>query len=105
MGGTQKKPISTLEKRVKEEDDKGTKKEKKQKGGGKAASTTMTSEQVSLKRASEEIQKQKAVTPYELSAKLNVSISAAKELLRQLEKQGTVKLLAKNRRTAVYVAA
>jgi small subunit ribosomal protein S25e len=104
VGGTQKKPISTMEKRAKEEEEKAPKKEKKQKGG-KAAVSTLTPEQVSLKRALEEVQKQKATTPYELSTKLGINISSAKSLLKQLEKQGSIKVVAKNRRTVLYVAA
>lgn len=58
-----------------------------------------------LKRAEKEVRGLDYVTPFTLSTRLGVKISLAKRLLRTLEKEGKVRLVAPSRRDPLYVPA
>ena len=108
MGGATKKPISSMEKRQKkllEEQQKKQQKRQPTKTGKELTSKNVIVDEETLKKVQEELKKERIVTPYVLSGKLNVTISVAKKILEELERQNVVKLAAKDRRTAVYIAA
>ncbi|NIO37101.1 hypothetical protein GTO27_05295 [Candidatus Bathyarchaeota archaeon] len=52
-----------------------------------------------------ELQKMRVLTPYSVASRFNVRISAAKDLLRQLEERGVVHLVSGNHKLKVYGAA
>ncbi|BAB65352.1 MULTISPECIES: 30S ribosomal protein S25e [Sulfurisphaera] len=108
MGGASKKPISTVEKRMKKMAEEQQKKQQKRattKTGKELTSKNVVIDNETLKKVQEELKKETIVTPYTLSTKLNVTISVAKKILEELERQGVVKIGTKDRRTAVYIAA
>ncbi|BFH73421.1 30S ribosomal protein S25e [Sulfurisphaera javensis] len=108
MGGASKKPISTVEKRMKKMAEEQQKKQQKRaptKTGKELTSKNVIVDNETLKKVQEELKKEIIVTPYTLSSKLNVTISVAKKILEELERQGVVKIGTKDRRTVVYVAA
>jgi small subunit ribosomal protein S25e len=67
------------------------------------ARKVVTREEELLRRAAREIQQMSYITPYLLSTKLEVKIGVAKRILRELEKEGKVKLVSPNRRSPLYV--
>ncbi|MEM0188009.1 MAG: 30S ribosomal protein S25e [Saccharolobus sp.] len=109
MGGTSKKPISTMEKKLKKEMEKQQKSEEKKKGlsktGKEIISRTVIIDEDTKKKVLDEIKKENIITPYILATKAGISISVAKKMLRDLETQNVVKLYSKNRRLAIYTAA
>ncbi|MEM3526066.1 MAG: eS25 family ribosomal protein [Candidatus Jordarchaeaceae archaeon] len=50
----------------------------------------------------EEIPKMKIVTPSTISAKYKIRVSTAKEIIRELENKGKLRLVEENRRLKVY---
>jgi len=99
MGTKGGKPLTTLEKRqrrlVKEEAKKVVKEEKKEK---EKVVTTISLDPAMITKALEEVSNASFVTPYTLSQKLGVKYSMAKKLIKELVKNGSAKILAKNRR-------
>jgi len=97
MGTKGGKPLSTLEKRqrklVKEEAKKAVKEEKKEK-----AVATISLDPAMVTKALEEVSNASFATPYTLSQKLGVKYSMAKKLIKELAKNSSAKILAKNRR-------
>jgi len=58
-----------------------------------------------LARALKEIQQMSYVTPYLLSTKLEVKVGVAKRILKQLEREGKLRLVSPSRRSPLYVPA
>ena len=108
MGGATKKPISSVEKRLKRQQEEAEKKEKKKaasKTGKEVISRNVTVDDETRKKIQEELKAEKIITPYVLAQRAGVTISVAKKILEQLTNEGEIKLVAKNRRSAIYVAS
>jgi len=56
-----------------------------------------------VKQAEREISQSNYITPYKLSQKLGTTISIAKKVLRELERQGKIKLYSPGKRDPVYI--
>ncbi len=52
-----------------------------------------------------ELSKMKVITPYALASKYNLRLSVAKQILRKLEKEGFLELVAASRYTRIYKVA
>ncbi|MEM2419825.1 MAG: hypothetical protein QXL38_02415 [Candidatus Bathyarchaeia archaeon] len=52
----------------------------------------------------EELRKMRVITPYAVASKFNIRISAAKDLLEQLESNGLVQLVSGNHDIKIYKA-
>ncbi|AWR97160.1 30S ribosomal protein S25e [Acidianus sulfidivorans JP7] len=107
MGGVQKKSISTMEKRMKKEAEAQQKKaagKKSSKTGNEVISKNIIISNDTIKKIQEEISREKMITPYTLANKVGVTLSVAKRILKDLNEQGTIKEVFRNRRTAVYAA-
>lgn len=108
MGGASKKPISNVEKRMKKMQEEQEKKEKKKapsKTGKEVISRNVVIDEETRKRVQDELKNENVITPYVLAQKAGISISVAKKILSQMAQEGAIKLAAKNKRTAVYIAA
>lgn len=107
MGGATKKPITSVEKRLKRQQEEAQKKAQKKttKTGKEVTSKTITIDKDTINKVQEELKKEKIITPYVLASKINVTISVAKKILEELERQGMISQVVKNRRTAVYVTS
>lgn len=68
-----------------------------------ALKKVVTKEQELTRRALREVQQMAYVTPYLLSTKLEVKIGVARRVLRELEKEGKLKLVSPSRRSPLYV--
>lgn len=110
MGGTKKKSISQMEKqqRLKEEREK-KEKERERRRQEKAERDRSARILSASKQQVEEIVKEAVsaglVTPYSVASRLNVKLSIAKLLLRDLEGRGLIRLVAKSPRTLIYAPA
>ncbi len=105
MGGVSKKPISNIEKRMKkqQEEQQKTSKKKTSKTGSEVISKNIQISNDMIKKIQEEIKREKMITPYELATKSNITISVAKRILKDLNSQGVIKEVFRNRRTAIYI--
>ncbi len=108
MGGVSKKPLSNIEKKMKKE--AAAKEEKKvekksSKTGKEVMSKTIVLDNETKRKVTDELKREKIVTPYSLASKTEMTISVAKKMLEEMERQGMVKLVSKNRRVSLYVAS
>jgi len=52
----------------------------------------------------EELKKMRVLTPYAVASKFNIRVSAAKDLLEQLESDGLIQLVSGNHNIKIYKA-
>ena len=106
-GGNKKKPIS----KAQPAEEKAKEKEKGQKGGKKGKEEGKKEEKaLSQYDVNQELfnallstlRKNKVQTAYDLSAALGVKYGLTLRALKELEKEGRVKILAKNKRSLLY---
>ena len=105
MGGKKKLGLKQMERQQVKEDDEKSKDKKKEKAGppkekrtiiGVAVPDTKNEKNVA------EIKKMNVLTPYSVSTKFSIRISAAKDFLEQLEKNGVVQLVSGSHNIKVY---
>jgi ribosomal protein S25 len=104
MGGKKKLGIKQMEKQqVKEDDDKSKDKKKEKAGPPKERKTVgiMPPDAKDGKIISE-IKKMNVLTPYAVSTRFGVRISAAKDFLEQLEANGSVQLVSGSHNMKIY---
>ncbi len=109
MGSKGKKPISVMEKRQKRllegEKEKKPKEEKKPKKAEKyiAVSSTLNIDASLYSKIEKELRELSVVTPATIAQKYSIPVSLAKAVLRTLEGGGIVSLVARSRRSHIYV--
>ena len=106
MGGQKKKNISQMEK-AQTTQEKKTEKGKKTKGQILAENTKRGIDipNINDPKIISKIEKFEVLTPYEVSSQLNLKVSSAKKLLRELEKKKKIKMIEGNSRIRVYQVA
>jgi small subunit ribosomal protein S25e len=105
MGGKKKLGLKQMEKQqVKEDDDKSKEKKKEKAGPPKEKRTIIGVVPPDAKndRNVAEIKKMNVLTPYGVATKFGVRISAAKDFLEQLEKNGAVELVSGSHNIKIY---
>ncbi|RLE50138.1 MAG: 30S ribosomal protein S25e [Candidatus Methanomethylicota archaeon] len=102
MGGTKKKPISKMDKLLKELEEK--QKIERKTEGQRTPPSALVDEKL-YEQIRKEVVKQAYVTPYLIASRYNLRYSAAKEVLRSLVSEGVLKLHAYSQRLAIYVPA
>jgi small subunit ribosomal protein S25e len=109
LGSKGKKPISVMEKRQKRllegEKEKKTKEEKKPKKAEKyvTLSATLNIDASLYAKIGKEIGELNVITPAIIAQKYSIPVSLAKAVLRNLEREGAVTLVARSRRSLIYV--
>ncbi len=103
MGTKGGKPISALEKRQRRmaREERRLREHESAETGGRL----VYYDESLVEKAAREIRGSSYITPYVLMSKLNVSYSVAKDILRELEKRGEIKLYSRNRRVSIYIPA
>ena len=79
--------------------------EEPQRTKSERAPTFLGLEESVLRQAEREAGQAKYLTPFTLSQRLGISVSYAKNILRELEKRGRVKLYSPGKRDPIYVPA
>jgi len=105
MGGKKKLGLKQMEKQqVKEDEDKSKEKKKEKAGPPKEKRTIIgvVAPDVKEPRNIAEIKKMNVLTPYAVATKFGVRISAAKDFLEQLEKNGSVQLVSGSHNIKIY---
>ena len=106
MGGKKKLGLKQMERMQDRKDDEDAKKDKKDKKAGppekKRSTINVIPPDAKNDKIVAEIKKMPVLTPYAVSTKYNVRISAAKEFLKQLEQNGAVQLVSGSHSLKVY---
>ncbi|MGD6805785.1 MAG: 30S ribosomal protein S25e [Candidatus Bathyarchaeia archaeon] len=107
MGGKKKIGLKQMERQQSKEDAAKAKKEKKDKKASSAPKEKKTIISVippdaKNDRVVAEVKKMPVLTPYAVSTRYSIKISAAKEFLEQLKQNGDVELVSGNQRIKVY---
>ena len=109
MGGKKKLGIKQMEKQqVKTDDDKASKDAKKKEKAGPPQKKTTVGIMVPDVKDSKivgEIKKMNVLTPYAVSTRYGIRISAAKDFLEQLEANGAVQLVSGSHNIKIYKPA
>jgi len=107
MGGKKKLGLKQMERQQGKEDEAKAAKEKKE--GKKAAPPEKKRTIINVippdaknDKVVAEVKKMPVLTPYAVSSKFNVRISAAKQFLSQLEQNGAVELVSSSHSIKVY---
>jgi ribosomal protein S25 len=108
MGGKKKLGIKQMEKQqVKTDDDKAKEAKKKEKAGPPKERKTvgiMVPDAKDQKNVAE-IKKMGVLTPYSVSTRYGIRISAAKDYLEQLEANGSIQLVSGSHNIKIYKPA
>ncbi len=106
MGGKKKLGLKQMERQQVKEDGEKAAKDKKDKKAGppkeRKTNINVIPPDAKNEKIIAEIKKMPVLTPYAVSTKYNVRISAAKQFLLQLEQNGAVQLVSGNHSIKVY---
>jgi ribosomal protein S25 len=107
MGGKKKLTLKQVERMQSRKDDEEKEKKKKEKGAQspreKKAPGIIAPDRKSEKTISE-LKKMPVLTPYAVATRLNIRISAAKDLLEQLKEDGVIQLVSGSHNIKIYKA-
>ena len=105
MGGQKKLSLKQIERaqaRRREADKAGKKKKEKNAVFKEKKIVGIVPPSVKNKKIVSEIKKMKVLTPYAVSTRFSIRISAAKDFLEQLEQSGAVELVSGNHTIKIY---
>ncbi|NLE03747.1 MAG: hypothetical protein GX638_02955 [Crenarchaeota archaeon] len=106
MGGKKKIGLKQMERQQSRSDDDAKAKEKKEKKAGppkeKRTIISVVPPDAKNEKIVAEVKKMPVLTPYAISTKYGIRISAAKTFLSQLEQAGSVELVSGNHSIKVY---
>ena len=108
MGGKKKLGIKQMEKQQgKADEDKAKESKKKEKAAPPQKKTTISIMVPDVKddRIVSEVKKMNVLTPYAISTRYGIRISAAKDFLEQLEANGAVQLVSGSHNIKIYKPA
>jgi len=104
MGGKKKLSLKQIERTQDKKDAEDKDKKKKEKAGApkeRKASSVVPPDAKSDKTIGE-LKKMHVLTPYAVATRFNIRISAAKDLLDQLQENGTIKYVSGNHNIRIY---
>ncbi len=104
MGGKKKLSLKQIERSQDKKDTEDKEKKKKEKAGPpkeRKASSVVPPEARNEKTLAE-LKKMHVLTPYSVATRFNIRISAAKDLLDQLQQNGTAKYVSGNHSVKIY---
>ncbi|MBS7607754.1 MAG: hypothetical protein QXL77_01920 [Candidatus Bathyarchaeia archaeon] len=103
MGGKKKLTLKQMERMQMRKDEEEKKKKEKEKAAPKEKKPAgILIPDIKGGRMLEELKKMRVITPYAVASKFNIRISAAKDLLEQLENDGLVQLVSGNHDIKIY---
>ncbi len=106
MGGKKKLNLKQMERIQEKKDAESKDKKKKEKAAGGGTKEKRTSAVVPPDARNEkiiaELKKMQVLTPFAISTRYNIRISAAKEFLHQLQENGKIQLVSGNHNVKIY---
>jgi small subunit ribosomal protein S25e len=107
MGGKKKLTLKQVERMQtkKDEEEKDQKKKEKTSAPSKERKSSIILPDLKNEKIVGELKKMNVLTPYAVASRFNIRISTAKDLLEQLEKNGTVQIVSGNHDIKIYTAA
>jgi ribosomal protein S25 len=107
MGGKKKLGIKQMEKQQEDKatEDKAKKKEEKKGPPQKKTTVSIMAPDVKDQKIVAEVKKMGVLTPYAISTRYGIRISAAKDFLEQLESNGAIQLVSASHSIKIYKAA
>lgn len=106
MGGKKKLGLKQMERMQTRKGDEDQKRKEKEKAAAKEKKPAgILVPDVKGGKTLEELKKMRVLTPYAVASRFNIRISAAKDLLEQLEYNGLVQLVSGNHNIKIYKAA
>lgn len=105
MGGKKKLSLKQMERMQMRKGEEEKKKKEKEKAASKEKKPAgVLIPDVKTGKMLEELKKMRVLTPYAVASRFNIRISAAKDLLEQLENDGLVQMVAGNHDIKIYKA-
>ncbi len=107
MGGAKKKSMAQMEKTQSQTDKKDEPTQKKAKGkqAPEKRARGLQAPDVADPKFISEVQKMSAITPFSFASQFNLRLSAAKDLLEDLEKKRLITVVGGNARIRIYQPA
>jgi small subunit ribosomal protein S25e len=107
MGGKKKLTLKQVERMQtkKDEEEKDQKKKEKTLAPSRERKSSIILPDLKNEKIVGELKKMNVLTPYAVASRFNIRISTAKDLLEQLEKNGTVQIVSGNHDIKIYTAA
>lgn len=108
MGGKKKLNLKQMERMQDKKDEEDKEKKKKEKTAGPPREKKplgILPPDVKHDKIAGELKKMNVLTPYSIATRYGIRISAAKDFLDQLEKEGVVQLVAGSHDIKIYKAA
>ena len=104
MGGKKKLGLKQMERMQEKKDEEDKSKEKKKEKAPPKEKRTIgvIPPDAKNQKIVSEIKKMNVLTPYSVSTRFNIRISAAKDFLEQLEQEGAVQLVSGNHDIKIY---
>jgi small subunit ribosomal protein S25e len=104
MGGKKKLTLKQMERIQMRKSEEGKKKEKEKTAPKEKKIAGILIPEIKGSKMFEELKKLRVLTPYVVASRFNIRISAAKDLLEQLEDEGLVQLVSGNHSIKIYRA-
>jgi small subunit ribosomal protein S25e len=105
MGGKKKLSLKQMERmQLKKDEEERKKKEKDKAGVREKKPAGIIAPDFKSGKMVDELKKMRVLTPYAVASRFNIRISAAKDLLEQLENSGIVQLVSGSHNIKIYKA-
>ena len=107
MGGKKKLSLKQMDRMQvkKDEEEKEKKKKEKTAAPTKEKKSSVIPPNPKSEKVVGELKKMNVLTPYAVASRFNIRISAAKDFLEELEKNGAIQLVSGNHDIKIYKAA
>jgi small subunit ribosomal protein S25e len=102
MGGKKKIGLKQMERMQERKDEEKEKKKEKAGPSKERRAIGVIPPDVKNEKIVNEVKKMNVLTPYAVASRFNIRISAAKDFLEQLEKNGAVQLVSGNHNIKIY---
>lgn len=105
MGGKKKLNLKQMERMQDKKDAEGKDKKKKEKAGGgpkEKKPSAIVPPDAKNEKIITELKKMHVLTPFAISTRYNIRISAAKEFLQELQENGKIQLVSGNHNLKIY---
>jgi ribosomal protein S25 len=104
MGGKKKLSLKQMERMQEKKDEQEKKKKEKSASPKERKASAVVPPDAKNEKIITEIKKMHVLTPYVVAARYNIRISAAKDFLEELERNGTIQMVSGSHNIKIYKA-